>query len=169
MDASPFLIRRDGQRSLSFAIAWFLAIPTFVLGFASIVWPLGFLLPHDCFRSDCPTDTIATLVPPFLAPAIAVLLVATTASIALYRFTYRTSRLAWTIVAIVGLGLVVAGVVVDVIARSGEMALITLAWPVAPGLMALDAAWRGRAARIPRPGPESHDDATRHRARSEWP
>jgi hypothetical protein len=143
VDKPPVLIRRDAQRSLSFAIAWFLAIPAFVVGFASILWPRGYLLPHDCFQTDCPTETIATLVPPYLGPAIAVLFVAITASIALYGLTYRRSRTAWTIVAIVGLGLVVVGVVADVMARSGEVALMTFAWPIAPGLVALDAAWRG--------------------------
>ena len=143
MDASPILIRRDAQRSLSFAIAWFFAIPTFVVGFASIVWPLGFLLPHDCFRADCPTETVATLVPPFLLPAIGVLVVGVAASIALYRFTYRQNRRAWWTVAILGVGLVAAGITADLVARSGDLALITVAWPVAPGLMAIDAARRG--------------------------
>jgi hypothetical protein len=139
------LVRRPAERTLSVAIAWFLAIPTFVVGYASIVWPLGFLLPHDCFAADCPAEHLGSLVPPFFAPAGFGLAIAFILALALRRAVYVRPRSGWPIVAVVG-GIFVAAAIVVVVANGGrwEVALVAFVWPMTPGLVALDAVRRAR-------------------------
>ena len=144
MDGSPFLIRRDGQRRLSFAIAWFLAVPAFVLGLATILGPFVPSLFRECpLPSSCEPPP-AWSVPPFVAPAMVALVALGVASIGLYRLTYRSPQLGWSLVAAIGLVLMVCGLVADGIARTEEVVLLTAVWPVAPGLIALLAARTGR-------------------------
>jgi hypothetical protein len=84
-------------------------------------------------------------VPPFLAPGIALLTALAIAALVLYRLTYRRERLAWTIVAAIGAGLVITAVAADATVRLWEVALPTFVWPMAPGLMAIDAARHSHA------------------------
>ena len=146
-DGPPLLIRRDAQRALSLAIAWFLAIPALVLGYLMAVLPLIAVLPADCFRETCQREPFN---PSPLLLAAGSLLVVGIASLILYRLTYVHGRVAWPIVAVTGGILVLVAVAIDAVnGLRWEAALITFAWPMAPGLMAMDAAWRSRRS----PGP----------------
>ena len=141
-EGPPLLIRRDAQRALSLAIAWFLAIPALVLGYLAVVLPLAAVLPADCFRETCERQPFD---PSPLLLAAACLILVGIGSLVLYRLTYGPARLAWTVVAVIGSLLVVAALAFDVAnGLRWEVALITFAWPMAPGLMAIDGAWRSR-------------------------
>jgi hypothetical protein len=145
LSGSSQLQRRGPERTLGLAIAWFLAIPAFVIGYASIIWPLGYLLPHDCFSADCPAEGPANLVPPFLLPAAALLIAAFAGSIVLRRAVYGRSRAGWRAVAAIGAFLMVLAVALNIWAGGHwEVVLISFVWPFTPGLVALDAAWRAR-------------------------
>jgi hypothetical protein len=143
VEAPPLLIRRDAQRKLSLAIAWFLAAPIFVLGFLTIILPLVARLPADCFELACERQPFD---PSPLAVAAVCVVALGAAALLLYRLSYRRPRLAWSIVAGIGGALVVAALVVDVLGHDGALILMTLIWPMTPGLIAIDAARRGRRA-----------------------
>ena len=153
MGEQPLLIRRDAQRKLSLAIFFFLAIPSFVLGFATFISSVIQVIPGDCFRENCPTAR-SYEVPPFVAPAAIGLAMLAVAALALYLFTYRGPRVAWVLVAGVGVTLELVALGIDLaFGLRWEVALVTFVWPMAPGLMAIDAGrigLRERAIAAPR-------------------
>ena len=149
MEAPPLLIRRVAQGKLALAISWFLGVPAFVFGVATILWPIQHLPIGDCLRADCTNPEAPTLVAPFVAPAMIALIGLAVGSLLLYRLTYRQERLAWWIVGAIGVGLLGTALAADAVARAWESVIFTFVWPVAPGLMATDAAWHGLRSRSP--------------------
>jgi hypothetical protein len=145
---SGLLIRRDAERTLGLATTWFLAIPILVVGYLAIIWPLGYLLPHDCFSPPCPTEGPLNLIPPFLVPAAVLLVVAVVGASVLRRVADRRPAIGWPVVAFVG-SVLIASSAVLVIVNGGraEVALLAFVWPFTPGLLAVDAAWRSRGRR----------------------
>ena len=144
MAGRALLIRRSGEGTLSLGILWLLAIPIFVVGYASIVWPLGYLLPHDCFRADCPTANLASLVPPFLLPSAAALATGAVLALALRVAVVRWPAPGWRIVTVVGVVLVASAAIAVFLTRAWEIALVAFVWPAFPGIAFVNAAWRFR-------------------------
>ena len=89
METPPLLIRRVAQGKLALAISWFLGVPAFVFGVATILWPIQHLPIGDCLRADCTNPEAPTLVAPFVAPAMIALIGLAVGSLLLYRLTYR--------------------------------------------------------------------------------
>jgi hypothetical protein len=133
---------RSPAGALNLGIAWFLAVPAIVVGYGALIWPLGYLLPHDCFSAVCPTESLANLIPPFLAPAAGLLAAAAIMARALQVGIGRRPRPAWRIVGATGIVLMGSAVIAVVVTRSWEVALLAFVWPAFPGIALLDAAWR---------------------------
>ncbi len=144
MESSRLLIRRDAQRKLSLAIAWFLAVPAFVLGFLTLLAPIAGAIPVDCFEAVCLPRPDPIGPPAFLLPGGLALVAVAVACLFVYRLTYRQPRYAWSIVAAVGVGSIAAALVADVVGKDGAMLLMTFVWPMAPGIIALDAVRHAR-------------------------
>ena len=138
----PLAAPRNPAETLNLGIAWFLAVPAVVVAYGALMWPLGYLMPHDCFSATCPTETLASLVPPFLAPAALLLATAALLARALQVGVRRRPWPAWRIVAAVGIALVGSALVADLVTRAWEVALLSFVWPAFPGIALVDAAWR---------------------------
>ena len=146
MESPRLLIRRDAQRNLSFAIAWFLAVPSFVLGFLTLLAPIAGAIPVDCVEAACPPRPDPFAPPAFLLPGSLALVAVAGGCLFLYRLTYRQPRLAWSLVAAIGGALIAAALVADLVwGLRTEVALATFIWPITPGLMAIDGARRFRS------------------------
>src|SRR4029078_12693092 len=103
----------EGRRSL--AIAWCMAVPSFVLAFLSILWPARLLLPEDCLGTCGPRGSA---VPPFLLRGAILLVAAVVLALALRRAVYVWPAPAWRLVAAVGLALTAGALIVELMTRS---------------------------------------------------
>ena len=143
----PLLIRRDAERMLNLAVAWFVAVPVFAAGLLAILYPILRRL-GECPRDPCPTLQAPEIEPSFLVGGTAFAIAVLAGWLALRATIRAQPGGGWWIVTAFGVGLIVAALVVDAIVGWVPEALIASAlWPLTPGLLALVATRRARQAR----------------------
>jgi hypothetical protein len=126
--------RLRAERTLNLAVAWFLAVPVFVLGYASIAWQV--------IHADTP--------PPFFVPAVAALLTAAFGAALLWLVVRLRPRVGAALAGILGLVLVTAAIGAVALVGHADVALVAFVWPGFPGIALIDGAWRlGRVAGSP--------------------